>query len=422
MAKQNKGFFSRAFDFIKAEVTGRPTMGYHEDEIMAALLKAGKKYYKDPVLAYEEHIWTYASIWAISNAAAMLGRKMQDYDNEGKRIDVDQHWLLDLLEFPNKEYSGYDLIEGTFVYLELLGDSYWEVVRDNTGRPTAFYLMRSDRVTPVGDEKQLVRGYKYMPNVREYFLAPEEVIHFKYFSPRSEINGQGSIKAATQSLESDYLGSESSKDFFRRGAIPSFIVENPTRMSEPAYKRLRKALKRHQGVGKQRDVLILEEGSKYVKTEMTPKESGGSETSGKAKEAVSAGVGVPPMKIQSMEGASYANARFQDLSFWRNTMEPRMKKFYARITLDCLRNMNETASITPDMLKMLMNIDEFKNEATAYADLVERGILKRNEARHKLDLDSVGEEGEVLTVNPNLVPLKDVVGSLEQEELDESEG
>jgi hypothetical protein len=103
-------------------------------------------------------------------------------------------------------------------------------------------------------------------------------------------------------------------------------------------------------------------------------------------------------------------------------MEPRMKKFYARITLDCLRNMNETASITPDMLKMLMNIDEFKNEATAYADLVERGILKRNEARHKLDLDSVGEEGEVLTVNPNLVPLKDVVGSLEQEELDESEG
>jgi HK97 family phage portal protein len=401
--------------YVKTEWGERVVGKFHEDEIYSALLKAGKKYYKDPATAYEEHVWVYSAVWAVANAAAMLPTKMFKLDEEKKKIEIPEHWLLDLLEYPNEEYSGYDLIEGTFSYLELMGDAYWEVNRDpDTKRPLAFYLMRSDRVQVVPDEKKLVKGYIYTPNMKKYALAPDEVIHFKYFSPKSEINGQGSIKATTGSLEADYLGNEYFKDFFRRGAQPSFVLEMPHRMSDPSYKRLKGALRKKQGVGKQRGIFILEEGGKYIKTEMAPKDSGEEESSIRARRSVAGAVGVPPLKLQLLEGSTYANARFQDISFWRSTMRPRLKKFYAKITMECLRGTGEKIWIAPDMFEVLMNIDEFQNESKAYEGLVKEGILRRNEARDRLGFGSV-PEGDKLMVAPNLVPLEDLMEPEEEE-------
>lgn len=407
----------RAFDFvkyIKTEWNERVTGRYHEDEIYSELLRAGKKFFKDPTTAYEEHVWVYSTVWTVANAAAMLSPKMFELDEEKKKIEITEHWLLDLLQYPNPEYSGYDLIEGTFTYLELVGDAYWEVLRNKEGQPIAFYLMRSDRVEVIPDQKRLVRGYVYTPNVTRYTMQPEDVIHFKYFSPKSELNGQGSIRATTSALEADYLGMEYFKDFFRRGAEPSFVLQMPHRMSDSSYKRLKGALKKKQGVGKQRGVFILEEGGKYVQTGVPPKETGEEESSARARRSVSGAVGVPPIKLQLLEGSTYANARFQDISFWRNTMEPRLKKFYAKITMECLRKTGELSWIVPDMFKVLMNIDEFRNEAAAYKGLVDSGVLKRNEARDRLGFGFV-PEGDKLMVPPNLVPLEDLVKAEEEE-------
>jgi len=419
--KQPNNFIESVFNYvgyIKAEWDKRTATRYHEDEAIAALLKAGKRYYKDPTSAYEEHVWTYACVWAIANAAAMLPPKMFDLDEEGNQVEVKNHWLLDLLKYPNNQYTGYDLSEGTFSFLELVGDGYWEIVRNKaTERPVALYLMRSDRVRVVGDAKEMVKGYIYTPNSKSFSLAPEDVIHFRNFSPKSEINGQGSIKAATTSLEVEYLATEYFKDFFRRGGIPSFVLEMPHRMSDPSYDRLKGALSKKQGIGKQRGELILEEGAKYVQTQTTPKESGEDIATVRSRSSIAAATGVPPIKIQSLEGTAYANARFQDISFWRNTMEPRLKKFYAKITLDCLRKNGDTAWLVPDMARVLMNIDEFKNEVTAYNGMVDRGIISRNEVRQKLDFGTV-PGGDVLTVAPNLVPLSDLV---KEEELEEEE-
>lgn len=407
--------------YIKKEWEERVGRGYHEEEILSALLKAGKKYYKDPATAYEEHVWTYAAVWAIANAAAMLSVKMFDYDKEGNQVEIENHWLLDLLKYPNCEYTGYDLIESTFSFSELIGDSYWEIVRSEaTNQPVALYSMRADRVQVVGDDKHMVKGYVYTPNAKKFVMQPDDVIHFKNFSPKSEINGQGSIKAASTALEADYLGTEYFKDFFRRGAQPSFVLQMPRHLSDPSYDRLKGALKKGQtGVGKQRGILIVEEGGKYVETQKSPKESGEQETSTRARQSIAASTGVPPIKLQSLEGTAYANARFQDISFWRNTMEPRLRKFYAKITLDLLKNAGSTAWLVPDLAKVLMNIDEFKNEVDSYCNLVDRGIMRRNEVRQKLDQGAV-PGGDVLTVAPNLVPLSELV--TEESEEEEEEG
>ena len=391
---------------------------HHEDEVYQALLGAGRRFYRDPLIAYEEHPWVYSAVWAVANAAAMLTPKMFQFDKEKKKVEVLEHWLLDLLEYPNPYYSGYDLIEGTFTYLELLGDAFWEVVRNGT-KITAFYLLRSDRVEVIGDEKRLIKGYAYTPNVKTYSLDPDSVIHFKNFSPTSEISGQGSIRASKGSLEADYLGNEYFKDFFRRGAELSFAVQVPGTLSDPSYSRLEGAMRtKHQGTGKQKGILILEEGSEYIKTGAPPKETGEEEISARARKAIASGVGVPPIKLQLLEGATYANARFQDIGFWRGTMMPRLKKFYAKITLDCLRKYNLTEWIVPELFKELMNIDEFRNEAIAYRNLVDGGILRRNEARERLGFGSA-PGGDKLMVSPNLVPLDELASEVGEGEIEE---
>lgn len=401
----DKGIFEKFLNrigYIK-NVTER----HHEDEIQQALLGAGRRFYKDPLVAYEEHPWVYSAVWSVANAAAMLTPKMFMLDKDRQRVEVPEHWLLDLLQYPNPYYSGYDLIEGTFTYLELLGDAYWEVGR-NGNKINAFYLLRSDRVEVVGDEKRLVKGYIYTPNIKSYPLEADSVVHFKHFSPTSEIKGQGSVRASRGSLEADYLGNEYFKDFFRRGADLSFVVKVPGTMTDPSYARLQGAIRtKHQGSGKQKGVLILEEGADYVKTGTPPKETGEEEISARARRSIASGVGVPPIRLQLLEGATYANARFQDIGFWRGTMMPRLKKFYAKITLDCLRKYNQVEWIVPDLFKELMNIDEFRNEATAYRTLVTTGILTRNEARSRLGFGSK-PSGDKLMIAPNQVPLEDL--------------
>ena len=401
-------------------VKGTTTTGrFHEDEVVQALLGTGRRYYKDPLIAYEEHPWVYSAVWAVANAAAMLTPKMFKMDDKNQVIEVPKHWLLDLLEHPNNYYSGYDLLEGTFSYLELLGNSFWEVVR-NGSKIKEFYLMRADRVQVVGDEKTMVKGYIYTPNMREFRLNPEQVLHFKNFSPTSEIHGQGSIRASKGALEADFLGDEYFKDFFRRGAELSFAVKVPTTLSDTSYGRLTTALKsKHQGTGKHKGILILEEGADYVKTGAPPKETGEEESAVRARKAIASGVGVPPIKLQLLEGATYANARFQDIGFWRGTMMPRLKKFYAKITLECLRKEGSTEWITPNLFKELMNIDEFRNEATAYKTLVDTGILTRNEARDRLGFGSK-PEGDKLMTNPNTVSLDDLASAEGEEFEDES--
>ena len=68
-----------------------------------------------------------------------------------------------------------------------------------------------------------------------------------------------------------------------------------------------------------------------------------------------------------------------------------------------------------------MNIDEFKNEVDAYTKMVEKGIMTRNEVRERVHLDQM-DGGDILTVNPNIVPLTDVISPVditEDEEVEE---
>jgi hypothetical protein len=68
-----------------------------------------------------------------------------------------------------------------------------------------------------------------------------------------------------------------------------------------------------------------------------------------------------------------------------------------------------------------MNIDEFKNEVDAYTKMVEKGIMTRNEVRERVHLDQI-DGGDILTVNPNIVQLTDVINQIditEDEEVEE---
>ena len=100
-------------------------------------------------------------------------------------------------------------------------------------------------------------------------------------------------------------------------------------------------------------------------------------------------------------------------------MMPRLRKFYARITLDCLRKYSQVEWLEPDLFKELMNIDEFRNEVSAYRAAVTSGILTRNEARERLGFGT-RPEADKLMIAPNQVPLEDLVNEEEEEFEEES--
>ncbi len=74
---------------------------------------------------------------------------------------IDSHPILDVLNNPNDLMDYWSLIFLTLCSLELEGESYWWICRDDKARPYLWYLS-DDWVQPVHTEKRLFDSYKVL--------------------------------------------------------------------------------------------------------------------------------------------------------------------------------------------------------------------------------------------------------------------
>ena len=80
---------------------------------------------EDWIELYADHVWAYAGIYAIASTIAQLEPTLKKRDKEtGELEEVKSHKIIDLLNRPNDQTVGYDLIESLVVYLETCGDMY----------------------------------------------------------------------------------------------------------------------------------------------------------------------------------------------------------------------------------------------------------------------------------------------------------
>lgn len=320
---------------------------------------------------YSSHTWVYRCANTIASACASTDFI---FKQDGKEIPPEQY--TGILKTPNFFMTWYDLIETTFLHLELAGNSFWEIQRmPGTGEIVNIFPLRPDRVEIVPDSKKRISHYVYTVNGVPVSYMPDEILHFKYSDAKAEFLGVPPCAAAQNTIMLDFYAVAWNKDFFNKGAEPGFVLETEHTLTDFAYQRLQKLWgKRHRG--KAHEFALLEEGLKYKA--VTSNHADMKYLEGRDKNAyeIAGTYNVPPFFL-GLEGGGAPNE--QKKRFYQGNIAPKLTKLERFLNSFLFASQGYRIDFLTKSMPMI--IEDEKIKADLAQSNVSHGIWTINEAR-----------------------------------------
>jgi phage portal protein BeeE len=172
---------------------------------------------------YRRLSWVQIAVSAVARTAAVVPFSVQRRVGEDLR-DIPNHPFEVLLSRPNPLDSRFELLESTFSYHRVTGNSYWWLNRrDANSAPVEIWPIPPYQMRPIPDGRLYLKGYAFSPegfygNTWQerpmFLLEPWEVVHFKTFNPLSRFVGLSPIEALAIDAAADLKMQEWNGNFF----------------------------------------------------------------------------------------------------------------------------------------------------------------------------------------------------------------
>lgn len=138
--------------------------------------------------------------------------------------EIYDHPVLDLLYSVNDHSNYFDNTQLTQLYLDLAGNAYWYIIKDDDGMPSAIYQMRPDLTEIVPAKNRLIHGYLY-GNRDKVALSEDEVIRFYVPNPTNPYYGKSCIEAGQAEVSRNNLYNVYENSQLKNNARPEFIIK-----------------------------------------------------------------------------------------------------------------------------------------------------------------------------------------------------
>jgi HK97 family phage portal protein len=184
-----------------------------------------------------------------------------------QRTEVVQHQALRLWNRPNPFMTGADFREIGWQHMELAGEWYWVMNRgpNGTSVPVEMWPVRPDRMEPVPDRQNFLKGWVYTgPNGEAVPLQTSEVIQLKYPHPTDPYRGLSAVQAILIDIDAARYSAEWSRNFFLNSAQPGGLVTFSKRLTDDEFTEFTDRWReQHQGVARGHRVGVLEQGATW---------------------------------------------------------------------------------------------------------------------------------------------------------------
>ncbi len=265
---------------------------------------------------FRSQLWVAVVVMKRARALARLPIPVYRRKSDDGRERDRKHPMARLLAAPNPAMSRFKLLEWTAATRDIFGWAVWYKLRE---RGTVAQLWplhpralsrRPDGLWDFDNGKLRLLGIK-----------PTDLMHFRTFDPDLVEGGMSPLEPLRSTLENEHAARSATSSFWGRGARPGFILEHPAKLSIPAYDRLKDGFaKTYEGPANTGSTLILEEGMKANKLELTAEEAQYIETRKLNREEVCAAYDVPPPVVHILDRATFSNITEQMRSMYRDTM------------------------------------------------------------------------------------------------------
>lgn len=334
-----------------------------------------------------------------------------------KAVDVEEvteHPFFDLVRNVNGFNNQFDLKELTTIFLELTGNGYWYLPKNNLGTPAEIWVLYSQWMTVIPDPKKLIRGYVLTRGMKTIKFDESEIIHFKYPSPHSEFYGMGPLMGAANAYDLEKDMTDYEKAMFENMGRPDIALIAKGGLAKDQPERIKEQWRGSYGGPKKAGKVALLQGDLEIKEfGFPPREMSYLIGRKKTKESIANAFGVP-MSMLTTEAVNLANAQAGNYQHTKNAILPRCRRFEEKLNEKLLPMYDEKLFVA------------FDNPVPADKEF----RLKERESNIKSQYSSVnlerqidGQEdvpwGNVPLVPVNIMPLGSATPPTEQESFED---
>ena len=239
-------------------------------------------------------------------------------------VEVLEHPFLDIMKAVNPILNSALLWMLTETFMGLTGNAFWWIRRNALDVPYQIWLLEPQYVTPLIGRviDEYIRGYVYRVGTNRLLFDPDEIIHFKYPNPHSQILGLSPVLALSDQVRIDDRIAKYSQGIFKNMARPDGALEMEPELSQTQFEQIKRQWNQvYGGVSEAGKVAILHGGAKYKAISMKPRDLDYLKGGEAIKEIIANGFGVPVPLISPQ--TNKANSEISYHQYMRDTIAPK---------------------------------------------------------------------------------------------------
>ncbi len=321
-------WYQKLFSFLTKAHT--PFTAVLRDRISTGLNLRDREYLK----SYRG--WVFACVNVIAQDIGDINLRLMKAKGEEDEEDEEefQNPALETILRANSGMTKNELFQITSAHLDLSGNAFWYLQKDDKGIPIQIYPLQPERVKEIQDEDEPLAIGKYIytqPSGAQVELDPSEIIPFRDFNPDGKYpfptRGTGVVQAAAEIIDTDEFARKYVKNFYVNSARPDAILSYEGDMPAEELQRLKEEWNtEHRGTEKASKTAFLKGGMTYTPMSATHSQMELVESRRFTRDEILAMFRVPKSILGITEDVNRANAEASNFVFALRVLKPRMQK------------------------------------------------------------------------------------------------
>lgn len=261
-----------------------------------------------------------------ATSIASLPVELQKEDPSGrgfKRVTDRKHRLVRFLREPNTWQHRFELFNFAIQSKLLRGNFYGRRFTIGEKLMVRPYYADCVELDPMAPPE--MRRYTYHDPIlgRTINVPRDEMVHIRNPVGGDLVVGRSTLAYAADVISGAIAMQQSQTNLFRRGMHASGALEHPKKLSKEAQERLKESWEQnYHGPGNAGGTIVLEEGMKYTKLQMSAQDVQFVEQQQVTAHAICAFFGVPPHKVGLLNRSTNNNIETQEREYVIDTLMP----------------------------------------------------------------------------------------------------
>lgn len=347
------------------------------------------------------------AIWAAVNfiPGTIAGLPLNLYvrKGEGRKRVTDTALSRILHDAVNPECSSFDWRKYSFEQT-LTGGRQFTFIERVDGQVINLWPLDPTKVTVRRDRGQ--KSYAYRDGTRTVTYKAEEVIDIPFMLKADGLSHRGPIVTNRDVVGLAIAATQFGSKYFQNGGVPPFAVTGQfnsgtamQRAADDLADATRKAAK------DRRMALVLPAGLDIKALGTDAQKSQMVELKQFLIEEIARIYSLPPVFLQDLTHGTFSNTEQQDLQLVKHTIKRWVEAFEQELNLKLFGRGKPRYFVEMNMDGLLRG--DFKTRMDGYAQAIQSGVLKPNEARRKENLPD-DPAGDMLMIQGATVPIMTV--------------